>query len=283
MRRVVIVLLILAAAGTGAAIALGMFDRTVSHRDQVTAVLTQLGDGRAGQVYDDASPAFRRTTVRDKFLSLAGQIQSTLGKFESLGPIEDSRPTATDDGGDTVRVIAPMVFEHGATRGEVSLIQDGDQWRLLGLSIEIPKSLRAKAEALRTDYDQVKAPPEVLERASAVLQQSFAGDAAVVHAASARSFREAVDLARFTRLIAGQQAVLGKFVRVMAIISSSQNLARTRSRVDALLEFERGMTTGRLEFVRVPAGASEREPAAPETDWQLGTFKIVVPEPVMPE
>jgi hypothetical protein len=99
----------------------------------------------------------------------------------------------------------------------------------------------------------------------------------------AKSFREAVDLPRFTRLITGQQAVLGKFVRVMAIITSSQNLARTRARVDALLEFERGMTTGRLEFVRVPAGVSEREPTAPETGWQLSTFKIVVPEPVMPE
>lgn len=283
MRRVVIVLLILAAAGTGAAIALGMFDRTVSHRKEVTAVLTQLGDGRAGQLYDQASPWFRRNTVRDKFLSLADQIQSTLGKFQSLGPIEETRSTATSGGGETVRVIAPMTFEHGATRGEVSLIRDGDQWRLLGLSIEIPKPLRAKAEALRTDYDQVKAPPEVLERVSAVLQQSFGGDAAVVHAAAARSFRETVDLARFTRLIAGQQAVLGKFVRVMAIISSSQNLARTRSRVDALLEFERGMTTGRLEFARVPAGGAAREPEAAETDWQLSTFKIVVPEPVIPE
>jgi hypothetical protein len=282
MRRAVVAVLIIAIAAIGVAVGFGVLDRPTSHGAQIAELLTRVSDGRAAEVYEAASPWFRKVTVRDRFLTMASQLQATLGRFRNLGAAEEVTTAGRDGTGETARVSAAMVFENGKTRGEVSLIRDGDAWRLLGLQVDIPPPLQAKAEALRTSFEQMRAPPAVIAMVTQVLQRVAAGEAAAVHAAASPTFREAVDAARFQRLVTGQREVLGKFVRVMETISSSQNMARTRARVDALLEFERGMTLGRFEFVRIPAGARHDKPDAPETDWQLSYFKIVIPEPVVP-
>jgi hypothetical protein len=291
-RRAVITVLILAAAGMVVIFGSGVLETEVTFRQEVNEIVTGIADGRAEQVYDAASPVFHQTTLRRRFLSLADQVRSTLGRFRGLGRVEVAERASTGSG-KTARVVAAMKFEHGDTTGEVSLLHDGKSWRLLGLSIAIPASQRDRAAELRSDQGQVRAPDEAIDLLGEILQAMRDGKAGEVHDHASDPFKESISRQRFDELAHGQERELGKFVKILAIVDSAQNSAKSRVRIDALLEFERAKTTGTFELVKTPARARRvgrgRAPeaadagaAAAETGWRLSLFKIVMPEPVAP-
>ena len=78
-------------------------------------------------------------------------------------------------------------------------------------------------------------------------------------------FKGSVSLEAFKAVLQSHRAELGNFVRVLGIISSAQSPDRDRARVQAVLEYERGKTTGTFEFMRLDAA------------WRLLGFKVVIP------
>jgi len=74
----------------------------------------------------------------------------------------------------------------------------------------------------------------------------------------------------FQHLLDSHRSEMGNFVRVLAVISSAQNEAHDRSRVQALLQYEKAKTTGTFEFMRIGS------------EWKLYGYKVVVPEPLLP-
>jgi hypothetical protein len=292
--RAVIVTLVLMGVAVGAMAGFGVFQETRSFRPEIRVVLTKLTDGRAEELYDEGtSRAFRETVLKDKFLAMSDQVRKTLGAFEQLGEVQD---VDINDGetGRTSRVSIELEFEHGRTRGELSFHQRRGQkgWLLLGISIAIPDDLLDKAAALRMQYDEIKAPAEVIDKVTEILGQIRDGSAGAVHEGASEPFKKTLTGAEFREKVAGLRADLGPFVRVLAIISSAQNADKNKAKVSALIEFERDKTTGTFGFVKAPSGARNKTRSGTpseidggedgETEWMLSYFKIDIPEIDLP-
>lgn len=292
--RAVIVVLVLMGSTVGVLIGFGAFEDRRSFRPEVRDVLTKLTDGRAEELYDEGtSIAFRQTVLKDKFLAMSDQVRKTLGKFEQVGAVEDTDVNDGKDGGQTSRVSIELEFENGRTTGELSFhrAKHDTAWLLLGVSIEIPDEMLDKANALRSQYDEVKAPAEVIDKVSEILEEVRDGKAAAVHEAASVPFKKTLTGNEWRAKIDAQNKRLGSYVRVLAIISSAQNSDKNKAAVSALIEFERYKVQGHFRFVKAPAGARNNKAGAPteiegaedgETEWQLYNYKIDIPPPELP-
>jgi hypothetical protein len=97
------------------------------------------------------------------------------------------------------------------------------------------------------------------------LQGVREGRADEVHEGASPVFKGSVTLDEFKGVLQSHRAELGNFVRVLGIITSAQSPDRNRARVQALLEYEKGKTTGTFEFMRIASS------------WRLLSFKVVIP------
>jgi hypothetical protein len=265
----------------------GMLEDTQAFRPEVRQVLKKLCDGHAEDVYDGASEVLRQTLLKDKFLAIADRLRRTLGGFKQVGKINDVEYATTSEGR-VAYVKLELEFEHGHTTGELSFHHRTGRWLLLGVRIPIPDRLEAQWSSLEHDYDEVSAPEEVVALANHILTDIAEGNGAIVYEQASDTFKQSVSVEFFRDLLVAHDQALGHYLRTLSVISSAQNSDKTRARVFALLEYERGKTTGSLEFVKAPAQARNPRRAAAETDatvsntWQLSRFKIWVPEPRSP-
>ncbi len=269
--RIALVLGLLAAAG----LTIWFFffresSTSTEFREKVEQVFVDLNDGKAEKVYEDASFRFKQTLLVDKFVDMADQMRQTLGKWVAVTEVIDVDRAATV-AGMTARVELELEFEEASTVGEMSFHRDKKgEWRLLGMSVQIPQELQPRADAAEREYKRLKAPDEVIEQFNQILDAVREGKAAAIHERASPSFREQRSVEQFQHLLDSHRSEMGDFVRVLAVISSAQNANKDRARVHALLQYQKAKTTGTFEFMRV----------GPE--WKLYGFKVVVPEPFVP-
>ena len=60
-------------------------------RDDAETVLEKLRDGKAGEVYDRASPVFRSQSTRDRFVQLQDEYTRALGKYIRLLGVTEAK------------------------------------------------------------------------------------------------------------------------------------------------------------------------------------------------
>jgi hypothetical protein len=241
-------------------------------RKRVEDVFAELekDDKSIEAVYNGASFRFKQTLLVDKFVDMVHQMHETLGKFVEVSEVLDV-DRANTVAGMTARVQLELEFEKASTTGEMSFHRDrAGKWRLLGMSVQIPKDLEDEAEEAKRDYKRLKAPDEVIEQFNQILDAVREGKAADIYQRAAPSFREGRNVESFQHLLDSHRSEMGNFVRVLAVISSAQNDDHDRARVQALLEYEKAKTTGTFEFMRIGA------------EWKLYRFVVVVPEPLLP-
>jgi hypothetical protein len=267
-RRLVLALVLLVlgtAAVAGVVFLSGDYREEREFKEQAEAVMDLLRDGKAQKVYDQSSARLQQTLLIDKFLDLIDRMNATMGPFRRAGEVH-ALDRAASVAGMTARIVLELEFENGTTMGQLSFHrgQDG-AWRLLGLSVDIPPDLQEKADALAAQEARLRAPDEVIDLVHSILQGVREGRAAEVHEGASPVFKGSVTLDEFKNVLQSHQAELGNFVRVLAIISSAQSPDRDQARVQALLEYEKGKTTGTFEFMRIDAS------------WRLLSFKVIIP------
>lgn len=268
--RLGVAVLVLALGALGAAFALGLFEDRYQFRRESEAILTQLSRGEARQVYEGAAFPFREAHLLDGFADLVGRMNATLGEFRGIREVDDVERNDSL-AGDTAMVTYTVDYEHARTGVTLSYLRSGGgAWQLLGLDVAIPSDLAAKAEELEASYDRIKAPAEAIALVDSIMEQVGRGEASQIVAAASPPFQESVSPESFAALLAAQESALGRFVRVLAVLSSAQNAAHDRAQIDALLEYEKVRTTGRFDLMRV------------DGTWKLLSFKVVVPEPLLP-
>jgi hypothetical protein len=267
-RRLALALVILvlgSVAVAGVAFLSGEYRQERAFQREAERVLVQLSDGSAEDVYENASPRFQQTLIVDKFVDLVARMRATLGRFVRVTDVIDVEP-AVGVAGMTARVVLELEFERGTTIGALSFHRAADgAWRLLGFGVETPATLQPKAAALEVQAQRQGAPPEVIALVHSMLQGVREGRISEVHDAASPVFKGTVSIEGFQAMLQSHHAQLGNFVRVLGVVSSARNPDRDRARVQAILEYERGKTTGTFEFIQV------------DGDWRLLNFKIPIP------
>lgn len=266
-----IVLLILM-GGLGVAIG-GFFwfgDKT-QFRPEIREALGMISEGKADQVWQKSSYLLRRTMNVEAFVDMGARMNETLGKFEKITDVMDvSR--ADSRAGKVGQVVCELQFEQGVTTGTFGFHRDPEEnrWRLVGIDVEIPAPLREKARDLEHQFERVRAPDEVLFALQKILEEIAAGRSRQVWLASSEPFRESRSLPDFVALNRDLEDKLGKYVRVLTIISSGLHPDKRQAKVNALIEYEKVRTNGLFSFAKV------------DDTWQLTFYKPLVPEPVLP-
>jgi hypothetical protein len=241
----------------------GEYQQERELRATAERVLIELRDGEAEKVYEASSPHFQQTLLVDKFVDLVKRMNATLGRFERVKDVIDI-DLAASIAGMTGRAELELEFENGTTTGHFSLHRaDDGEWRLLGFGVDIPSDLETKAAALEAQEERLRAPDEVIDLVHSILEGVREGRAAEVHEGASPAFKGAVTVEEFKGVVLSDQAGLGNFLRVLAIVSSAMSPNRDRARVQALLEYEKAKTTGTFEFMRVHGA------------WRLLSFKII--------
>ncbi len=266
-RAVIVVALLLAIVAAVIVGFVGLGNKT-QFRPQIRALMTQLNNGKAADVYKQSSYFFRRTLNQDAFVDMASRIDETLGKFVRITDLLDvshSKSLA----GRVGEVTCIAQFEAATTKAVFSFHWGKDnQWRLLGLDITIPESLQAKAAALKVSFDRIHAPPEVIEKVSEILIDIRDGKTDKVWSEASKPFRDSISAERFAELNANYEEQLGKFTRVL-MVESGLHPSKNKAKVDAVIEYEKVRTQGQFTFIKF------------EDTWQLSFFRPLIPEPAI--
>jgi hypothetical protein len=232
-------------------------------------VLVALRDGKAAQVYDQASPRFQEVVLEERFVDNMAELTRTLGRFLEITSVDETEVTQ-GPGGRTGRVALRLLFEKGETAGNVSFHWDDQRWKVLGVSIDMPDTV-AKVESTREKREErVRAPPEIRPLVESILEQLRDGEVEAVWTAAAPVFTSSVTLAGMVTLEKSRREVLGVYRRILDVTSSRQNPGQTSASLDALVEYDKGVVSATFGFARVDGA------------WKLASYKLVLPKPRVP-
>jgi hypothetical protein len=238
-------------------------------RPQAEQVLVALRDGKAAQVYDQASPRFQEVVLQERFIDDMAEMNRTLGRFLEITSVDETEVTE-GPGGRTGRVALRLLFEKGETAGNVSFHWDDQRWKVLGVSIDMPDAI-AKVEATTEKREErVRAPPEIRPLAESILEQLRDGKVEAVWNAAAPVFTSSVSLPGLVTLEKSRRDVLGVYRRILDVTSSRQNPGQTGASLDALVEYDKGVVSTTFGFARENGV------------WKLASYKLVLPKPRVP-
>lgn len=240
----------------------------------VERILTQLSAGRPAveELYEKASPRFQEMVRRERFVDDMLDLDATLGKFVEVMSINEIFVTYGPTGR-IGRMSVYVMYQRGETRAAVSLHWDDDEWKLLGIAVEIPPELkitqneREQRVAACSDPMDVKR-CEIHATADKILQQLRDGHAADVWDAASDVFQKQEVKERFVAIQAENQQVLGKYRRIIAV-TEAKVIGGTRGNFDVLVEYSKAN-------VRASFGFQRESKTLP---WSLRHLKIALPMP----
>jgi hypothetical protein len=238
-------------------------------------IMEQLRAGEYDKVYQDSSPRFQEIVLEGDFARQMANMNATLGPFKEITSV-----TATEivhgPSGTAARVSLLMAFEKSkAVRGALSFHLEDREWKLLGVSVDLPTEI----EKIETSEDKrlarVKGDPIVITQALIVLLRIERGETAKVWEDAAPVFKTAVskdDLAALERIRAKE---IGRFVRIADITSNKQDPGGHGDSLELLVEYdgiEKPLIAVHFEFTRTDLYRA----------WQLSTYKPIMPLPRVP-
>lgn len=244
--------------------------RPPDFRPDAERVFVELRDGQFAKVYDEASARFQEVVLEDTFVAQMTDLNQSLGKFHEVDSVI-STEVNRGPGGRTGKVELRLAFDRAATRGSVSFRWEDEQWKLLGLSVEVPPALLAEVGTEEARRNRVAGnKTELRELVTAVLTRSFGGDVDGTFADLAPSFKSSMDIDDFRRTEADRRRTLGAFHRVLNVTSARISPSQSNTSIDCLLEFDNATINGRFKFQKV------------DGTWRLTYYKLVLPLPRVP-
>ncbi|MEZ4404138.1 MAG: hypothetical protein R3B06_29215 [Kofleriaceae bacterium] len=257
--------------------------RPPDFRPLAEKILGELRDGKFEQVYDDeTSSRFQEVVLLDTFVVHMEDLNRTLGRFREVESVIGTE-TIRGPSGRTGRVDLRLGYERASTRGSVSFRWEDGEWKMLGLSVEVPDRMLSGAGAEQARRDRVQGNAEELKRlASALLERSLGrsatdttpaidSDPAAVWRDAAPGFRDGITVEAFERTEADHRRTLGAFRRVLDVTSATISPGQTSTSIDCLIEFDKATINGTLKFSKV------------DGVWRLTYYKLVLPLPRLPE
>ena len=226
-------------------------------------ILIDLRDGKAAAVYADCSPRMQETIREDRFIATINDMNNTLGKYVEIAAINETFVTSGPQGR-IGRVSLTVEFANARTRGSVSFQKIDKKWKLLGISMEVPKDL-----PISTNQKELYTlPRELVPLGTEVLKLSSQSADDEIWQRATESFRQRVSRDAFIAVQQTRRETLGKFLRVLVVQDklalSTDSLSAT---FVALCQFERANASATIGFDRKRI----------DTPWQMSSLKIVLP------
>jgi len=247
---------------------------TPDFRPDAESILIEVskGGGALDSVYETASPRFQEMVRKERFVDDMTDMNKTVGKFLELSAINDTIVT-NGPTGRTGRVSVTVRFEKATCHGSVSFHYDNDDWKLLGLGIELPPTLKIsqaeREERVQACKDPLANDCDVHVAAEHILAQLRDGKAGEVWDAATPVFQKQELRGAFESIQAEHRAALGAYQRILRV-TEAKVIGGTSAAFDVIAQFEKS------EGVRTTFGFTRTGKAAP---WQLRSYKIVVPVP----
>lgn len=239
--------------------------------DEILAAISRGGES-LDKVYEEASPKFQDMVRKERFLDDMNDMTRTLGRFREIASINE---TIVTDGpfGRVGRVSIVAVFDKAKCRGSVSFHRDDDEWKLLGVGMELPPSLpitQAEREArVEACKDPLAADCDIHVVVEKVLAQLRDGQAGEVWDAASPIFQKQEERDKFIAIQDEHRQTLGPYLRLLDV-TEAREVAGTAASYEAVAEYERGTS------VHISVALTR---ASKTVAWQLRAFKIVMPMP----
>lgn len=245
-----------------------------------------------GDLYEKASPRFQEMVRKERFIDEMLDLNKTLGQFLEVTAVNESF-VSSGPTGRIGRMSIMVQYQRGTTRAAVSLHLVDDEWKLLGVSVEVPPELAITPEAReeRVTPCDSKGPDgkkdtdddipngtmnptkcDVHLVSDRILEQLRDGQAAAVWDAANRDvFQKQEVKAKFIEISTEQQRVLGEYRRIIAVTEAKifSGKEEERSFFDVIAEYSRANVRVIFGYTR-PSKTQE---------WQLRSLKIALPMP----
>lgn len=271
-------------------------DTTIDQeRVRLTRRLEELKQERIrdiGDLYEKASPRFQEMVRKERFIDEMLDLNKTLGQFLEITAVNESF-VSSGPTGRIGRMSTMVQYQRGKTRAAVSLHLVDGEWKLLGVSVEVPPELAITPEAREervtpcdSKGDDGKSGTEddipngtmnptkcdVHFVSHRILEQLRDGQAAAVWEAANRDvFQKQEVKAKFIEISTEQQRVLGEYRRIIAVTEAKMYSGKEEERgyFDVIAEYSRAN-------VRVIFGLTR---PSKTLEWQLRSLKIALPMP----
>ena len=243
-------------------------------------------------LYEKASPRFQEMVRKERFVDEMLDLNKTCGQFLEITAVNESF-VSSGPTGRIGRMSTIVQYAHGKTRAAVSLHLVDGEWKLLGVSVEVPPELAITPEAReeRVTPCDAKGPDgkadtsddipngtmntkqcDIHAVANRILEELRDGQAAVVWEAANRDvFQKQEVKTHFIEIQAEQQRVLGEYRRIIAVTEAKVFSSKEEERAffDVIAEYSRANVRVIFGFTR-PSKTLE---------WQLRSLKIALPMP----
>jgi hypothetical protein len=254
---------------------------TPDFRPGAEQILKQISEGKAEieEVYEKSSPRFQEVVLKERFVDVMLDLDATNGKFQEITAINETVVT-TGPTGRVGRVGLTALYEKGPTQGSISFHWDQGKWKLLGVGIEVPKSVTitqaerqkrvaACIDAKGNDVSDQRAKCDVRDAAETILEMLRDGKIGEVWDNASEIFKQQETRVNFIRIHEEIRAPLGKYIRLLNV-TEAKSIGGLTAFFDMVAEFEKS------SGVRVIFNFSRPSKTAP---WELRSLKIVVPMP----
>ncbi len=243
-------------------------------------------------LYEKASPRFQEMVRKERFVDEMLDLNKTCGQFLEITAVNESF-VSSGPTGRIGRMSTMVQYTRGKTRAAVSLHWYEGEWKLLGVSVEVPPELKITQEAREqrvTPCDD-KGPDGKLDTsddvpngtmntkkcdihlvANRVLEQLRDGEAAGVWEAANRDvFQKQEEKTRFIEIQSEHQRILGEYRRIIAVTEAKVFSSKEEERAffDVIAEYSRANVRVIFGFTR-PSKTLE---------WQLRSLKVALPMP----
>jgi hypothetical protein len=246
---------------------------TTDFRPNAETILVALSRGAIDEVYEQASPRFQEIERKERFSDDMTDLAQTVGKFREITSVNDSLVT-TGPTGRVGRVSLTVRYEKATCKVSVSLHDDQDRWKFLGLGVELPPELKISQAQREERVKACKDPMDlkhcdVHQAADAILGKLKDGHADQVWDEAGAVFQKQEPKAKFVQLQLEHQVALGAYRRIIAV-TEAKVIGGTSATFDTLTEFEKASGV-RAVFAFHRGSKAER--------WRLRSLKIVLPMP----
>lgn len=249
-------------------------DALPDFRPNAERILIEISKGGTAvkEVFETASPRFQEMVPKERFAEDMLDLNMTVGKFIEITAINDTLVT-TGPTGRVGRVSLTAKYTRGVCKGSISFHWEQGRWKLLGFGLELPPDLKI-TQAMREQRVAVCKDPnsrttcDVRNAAETVLEQLRDGNAGLVWDQASDVFRSQQARAKFVAIVSENLATLGTYRRILRVTEAK--MMGSSATFDVVVEFERA------SGVRIVFGF---ERGAKPTQWQLYSFKLVLPMP----